>query len=44
MSLRFIKMSVDYFRYPLANIHHFLKNTTIYNKKFHAIVYFVNSA
>lgn len=34
MSLRFIKMSVDYFRNPLANIHFFLKITIILNKKF----------
>ncbi len=27
-------MSVDYFRYPLANIHFFLKITIILNKKF----------
>ena len=27
-------MSVDYFRNPLANIHHFLKITIILNKNF----------
>ena len=41
-------MSVDYFRNPLANIHHFLKNTTIYNKNFTELFiireFLVNSA
>lgn len=48
MSLRFIKMSVDYFRNPLANIHHFLKITIILNKNFTELFiireFLVNSA
>lgn len=35
MSLRFIKMSVDRFRNPLANIHLFLIITTFSQKKSH---------